>query len=202
MELPDFTIEHLKRLPLRAIVAFAARCARRVETLGQLPEGEPERERRQSAIDAAIRLAEDFARGANTPPDPAVIERIDAIRAGAGGSLSSQAATAAATAASHAAASAWHALGTREDERYKPPEGRTAEAGRFLGALGHATVDLAALNAYTAAVQAFGAVGYRNEDFVAAALNDYGTLIRLNLGRYPDAGEPVDTTQDGPLGPL
>ena len=33
MELPDFTVEHLKKLPLRAIVAFAAHCARRVEHL-------------------------------------------------------------------------------------------------------------------------------------------------------------------------
>ena len=41
MELPDFTVEHLKALPLRAIVAFAARCARRVEPLAQLPEGAP-----------------------------------------------------------------------------------------------------------------------------------------------------------------
>ena len=41
MKLPDFTVEHLKALPLRAIVAFAARCARRVEPLAQLPEGHP-----------------------------------------------------------------------------------------------------------------------------------------------------------------
>ena len=31
MKLPEFTVEHLEKLPLRAIVAFAARCARRVE---------------------------------------------------------------------------------------------------------------------------------------------------------------------------
>ena len=34
MQVPDFTVEHLKELPLRAIVAFAGRCARRVEYLG------------------------------------------------------------------------------------------------------------------------------------------------------------------------
>jgi hypothetical protein len=36
MKLANFTVEHLKALPLRAIVAFAARCARRVEPLAQL----------------------------------------------------------------------------------------------------------------------------------------------------------------------
>ena len=41
MKLAHFTVEHLKALPLRAIVAFAARCARRVEPLAQLPQGNP-----------------------------------------------------------------------------------------------------------------------------------------------------------------
>jgi hypothetical protein len=200
MELPDFTVEHLKQLPLRAIVAFAARCARRVEHLAQLPEGDPERESRQIAIEAALRLAEDFARGADTPPDPSVVERIDAVRAASGGPLSSKAATAAAAGASHAAASAWHALGTRETDRYEPLGGSTADARRFIGALEQMRVDLAALDAFTAAVEAYGAVGYGNEDFVAAALNDYERLLRLKLGSYPEAGEPIDPTPGGPLG--
>jgi hypothetical protein len=42
---------------------------------------------------------------------------------------------------------------------------------------------------------------YRNEDFVDAALGDYRTLVRLNLGRYPEPGDPVDPSPDGPLGP-
>ncbi|HEY2155076.1 MAG TPA: hypothetical protein VGH33_05570, partial [Isosphaeraceae bacterium] len=32
-----FTVDGLKKLPIRAIVALAARCARRVEPLAQLP---------------------------------------------------------------------------------------------------------------------------------------------------------------------
>ena len=40
MRLANFTLDQLKVLPLRAIVAFAARCARRVEPLAQLPEGD------------------------------------------------------------------------------------------------------------------------------------------------------------------
>jgi multidrug resistance efflux pump len=47
----------LKRLPLRPIVAFAACCARRVETISQFPADHPRREARRVAIDNAIRLA-------------------------------------------------------------------------------------------------------------------------------------------------
>ena len=69
MKLANFTIEQLKALPLRAIVAFAARCARRVEPLAQLPEGHPQRESRRGAVEAALRMAEAFAKGADGPPD-------------------------------------------------------------------------------------------------------------------------------------
>jgi hypothetical protein len=202
MELPDFTVEHLKQLPLRAIVAFAARCARRVEHVAQVPEGDPERESRQDAIGAALRMAEGFAGGAGTPPDPSVVEAIDAIRTASGGALCCRNATAAAAAAAHAAASAWHALETREAERYKPLEGSTADARGFIGALEHVAVDLAALDAFTAAAEANAAVGYRNEEFVAAALGDYDRLRGLNLGSYPELGEPIDPSPGGPLGRL
>ena len=111
MQVPEFTVEHLKKLPLRAIVAFAARCARRVEQLAQLPEGHPQRESRRAAVEAA-------------------------------------------------------------------------------------------LSAFTAAVEAFASVGYHNEDFVAAARNDYDTLVRLELGHFPEAGTPVDLSPCGPLGRL
>ena len=71
---------------------------------------------------------------------------------------------------------------------------------KFLGALEHVTADLAALDAFTAAVEAYDAVGYDNEDFVAAALDDYDRLLRLKLGRYPEPGEPIDPSPGGPLG--
>src|SRR4051794_26475223 len=47
MTLANMTVDQLKVLPLRAIVAFAARCARRVEPLAQLPEGDPREESRR-----------------------------------------------------------------------------------------------------------------------------------------------------------
>ena len=113
MELPDFTVEHLKKLPLRAIVAFAARCARRVEPLAQLPEGHPGREGRRTAVDAALRLAESFSRGEACPSAESVIQAVDVSRGAAGVARSCESAAAAAAEAAHAAASAWHVMGSR-----------------------------------------------------------------------------------------
>jgi hypothetical protein len=201
MELPDFTVEHLKKLPLRANVAFAARCARRVEHLAQLPEGHPQRDSRQVAVEAALLMAEAIARGSDAPPDESVLAALDASRAIAGGSPGSADAVAAVAAAAHAAASAWHA-GSREAAERGSREPLPDEARKFLGALTQVTADLATLSAFTAASDAFASVGYHNEDFVGAALNDYENLLRLKPGHYPDPGEPVDPSPGGPLGRL
>jgi hypothetical protein len=63
------------------------------------------------------------------------------------------------------------------------------------------TADLAALDALTAAVDAAVAVGY-SDKFITGASEDYKKLLDLELGYYPDAGEPVDPSPKGPLGPL
>ena len=182
MRLANFTLDQLKVLPLRAIVAFAARCARRVEPLAQLPEGDARRESRRTAVDAALRMAEAFARGSDAPLDESVVAAIDATRDAGDESAGSSAVSAAAQAA-HAAASAWH------------------DRVLLSASLTHVTADLAALNAYTAAAGAFVSVGYHNEDFVGAALRDYDTLVRLQLGRYPEPGAPVDPLRGGPWAP-
>jgi hypothetical protein len=182
MRLANFNLDQLKALPLRAIVAFAARCARRVEPLAQLPEGDARRESRRTAVDAALRMAEAFAGGTDAPLDESVVAAIDATR-DAGDESAGTSAVSAAAQAAHAAASAWH-------------------TGSSSGFLTNVTADLAALNAYTAAAGAFVSVGYHNEDFVGAALRDYETLVRLQLGRYPEPGAPVDPSPEGPLGPL
>ena len=135
MQLPDFTVEHLKALPLRAIVAFAARCARRVEPLAQLPEGHPQREGRRGAVEAALGMAEAFARGADEPPDESTIAAIDSSRAVAGGPAGSAEAVAAAAEAAHAAAAAWRLIGPGVADKSAPEELKTAEARKFLGGL-------------------------------------------------------------------
>ncbi len=201
MELPDFTVEHLKALPLRANVAFAVRCARRVEHLAQLPEDHPERENRRSAVEAALRMAEAYAMGKDATLDESVVAAIDASRCIAGGSPGSMEAAAAVAEAAHAAASSWHA-GAQEADEGGQPGRRTAEARKFLGALAHVTADLAALNAFTAAADPFVSVGYHNQSFVDATLCDYDRLVHLKLGRDPEPGSPGAPSPDGPLRPL
>ncbi len=202
MKPSEFTVEHLKQLPLRAIVAFAARCARRVQPLALLPEGHPERERLHDAMEAALRITEEFAGGSTAPIPESAVAALDASRSAAGASLRSAEAAGAVAEALHATESAWSLIGPRESAKDQLPELKTPDARKFLGALDVVSADLAALNAFTAAVEAYDSVGYRNEDFVTAALDDYDRLVRLKLGRYPEPGDPIDPSPAGPLGAL
>ncbi|MBV8487674.1 MAG: hypothetical protein JO161_05300, partial [Planctomycetaceae bacterium] len=63
MNIHEYTAQDLKKLPLRAIVALAARCARRVEHLALLPDGHPECDSYRQAVSDALGMAENFARG-------------------------------------------------------------------------------------------------------------------------------------------
>src|SRR6516165_9157982 len=128
MKLANFTVEQLKALPLRGIVAFAARCARRVEDLAQLPEGHPQRKNRREAIEAALRMADSFAKGTGAPLDESVVTAIDANR-DAGGDLTCTTAASAVAQAAHAAAAAWH-VGTGVAEESRAPGRHTTEARR------------------------------------------------------------------------
>jgi len=202
MKKQDFQCEHLKELPLRAIVAFSVRCARRVQSFSELPEGHPGKQKLQEDIEQALLMAEGFANGSTAPCSDSVVEALDASRRVEGIPLRAKAAAAAASEAAHAAASAWRLTESPKTGQDAPPEIKTAEARKFLGGLSLATADLAARNAFSAALEAYQAVGLNNENFVAAALHDYDTLLRLNLGRYPEAGAPIDPSPRGPLGPF
>ena len=201
MELLGLTVEHFKQLPLRAIVAFAVRCARRVEEHAQLPEGHPQRESRRQAIEAALGMAEAFAKGSDAPPDESVIAAVAASRGVEGGPPGNADATAAAAEAAHAAACAWQAASERKEE-VEPFETDRAKAEGFLKAVGDITAEIAALNAFTAAKDANVSIGYHNEDFLHTVWYDYDQLIRLNAGRYPELGNPIDPSPEGPLGRL
>jgi hypothetical protein len=73
--------QDLKRLPLRAIVALSARCARRVEHPALLPDDHPASERCPAAVGAALRMTEDFAQGRRCPSIETVVREIEACRA-------------------------------------------------------------------------------------------------------------------------
>ena len=63
-----------------------------------------------------------------------------------------------------------------------------------LANLANVTADVAALCAFTAAVDAADAVGY-SDPFIQGAVRDYRTILGLQLGMYPEAGQPIDPAQ-------
>jgi hypothetical protein len=196
----NFSPEDLKRLPLRAIVAFAARCARRAEQATEgsgKPGGTPER---REVLEVSLRLAEDVANGRPRDDVEAVLRVVDASRAPEG-DLASINAAAAAVVAAHVAASAWYALGAGGDARGKYAYELNPEGRQRLHEIDHLTADLAALGAFTAAQEGAAATHF-SDRFIQAAIRDYETLLSLNLGSYPEAGQPIDPSPQGPLGPL
>jgi hypothetical protein len=199
MFITHYTTEDLKRLPLRAIVALAARCARRVEHLAKLPEGHPDRERCRSAVANAIELAEGFARGDSSTSYESVVTEVEACRAITEGEIVRESAMAAAVRAAHAAVCGLQALELR-DERGESRLVTNPPPNPFAH-LANVTADLAARGAFTAAVEAADAIGYTDR-FIHDATADAQRLLKLDLGSYPQAGQPIDPTPHGPLGPL
>jgi hypothetical protein len=189
MIVTSYTPEDLKKLPLRAIVALAARCARRVEPQARLPEDHPHKDRCRKAVAEAICLAEDFAKGAPCASPDSAVREVEACRTDAEDDFVRRSAIGAAVMAAHAAAAALHAL----ELRGEPPD--THKFGRPqanpLPQLADITADLAAREAFLAASEAVGALGHTSA-FVAAAVEDYQKLLRLDLGSFPDAGKPVE----------
>jgi hypothetical protein len=198
MIVTNYTPEDLKKLPLRAIVALSARCARRVEHLALLPDDDPEAERCRAAVASAIRLAEDFARGLPCSSPESAVREVEAWRAVVNADLVRDSATGAIVMAAHAAAASLRALNLRGETEGSHSHGSATPDP--LPHLADVTADLAAQGAFLAALEAVAAEGH-SDTFVNAAVDDYQKLLRLDLGRYPQAGEPIDPSSRGPLGP-
>jgi hypothetical protein len=196
-----YTAEDLKKLPLRAIVAFAARCARRVESIAQFPAGHPQQEARRMAIDDAIRLAEDISRDSARASIEPVTRALEATRPISDAGVGCDCAAAAAAAAARTAATVWLVLDRGQGDRDADRWTNTPEARRYLSHLADVTADIVSLDAFTAAVEAANAVAF-DETFMRGAIRDYEGLLGLHLGTYPQAGQPIDPSPDGPLGPL
>jgi len=199
MIVPNISTEDLKKLPLRAIVALAARCARRVESPSLLPDGHQDRDRCRTAIDGAIRLAEDFARGSPCAAVPSVIRDVETCRAIAQGEYVRETPIGAVVWTSHAAAAATESLGLRDEPAEVDLMG-TRQPNSFPQ-LANVGADLAARDAFTAAVDAAVAAGCGDE-FIKGSMQDYQSLLKLGLGPYPEAGQPIDPSPTGPLGAL
>ncbi len=169
----------LSNLTLRGNVAFAARCARRVRPLVNMPEDSPARAARLEAMDAALRLAEDFARGEDVSVGlaqgvaGAAAEVAEATYETAGFAVYAPA---------HAVRGVFHAARTVEGQQ------------------GFVEVIAAAFGASRVLLVNGGSA---SEALVLAALRaDFEALLRLRLGRPGELGGSVDCSEAGPLGTL
>jgi hypothetical protein len=128
-----------------------------------------------------------------------VIRDVEACRAIAQGELARETAIGAVVWTSHAAAAAMEGLGLRDEPAEVSVLG-TREPNPFSH-LANVAADLAARDAFTAAVDAAVAAGFGDE-FIKKAMQDYQALLKLGLGLYPEAGQPIDPSATGPLGKL
>jgi hypothetical protein len=183
----EITLHDLGNLCLRATVALAARCARRVRPMmDDLPDDFPDKEGALAVLDTALSDAENYAR-ANI---------IHAAEADANARLAFQVAEAAfpyrrlgAYAVAHAARAAAEAV--RAGERASEEVGMEVTASAY-GA------NRVALTAGT---------GNRLDEATmhlirGAILADFEGLMRLSPGSFRDLGDPVDPADEGPLGAL
>lgn len=167
-----------EHLPLRALVAIAARCARRVRTIYREPN-----ERHQLAVDLAIDLAERFAAGDTNVGTVEATEAAEAAREALFQSDADPASSGSIAAAMHAADAVAHAAGDAEGAK-----------------VAVAVQDAAA--ATDEAVSEVPGADLSNPAAWKAAEDDCQKLLRLDLGSFGDLGEPIDTSEAGPLGPV
>ena len=187
--------DQLAKLPLRAIVAFAVRCARRVQPLGRVLT-----EYRQVEVDDAIVIAEGFARGGKADRAARAAARaVDAARAAAAKAAADSDWVDADDAE---AAAAWADATVRATDA-AACAARAANAARAAdiaaadAAAARAAADAAAAEDTARAAWDTGRAASRT-----AARGDLHQLLALELGRPGTLGKPIDPAEDGPLGPL
>jgi hypothetical protein len=179
----EFDPEEVNKLPIRYQVAFAARCARRVRPL--LGLGDQVTPADEATLERAIESAEFFAAdralldlGDIAPALSGLCDRLQRR----GGDYRKNAAARVVLSASYAI----HAAEMARDVAH-PVDVRLGEfaaaAGSMLEAIEIAEPDRA------------GAA-------LAAARTDLNKLAELASTRPSPLGNPIDTAEDGPLGPL
>lgn len=173
----------LNDLPLRAQLAFAARCARRVINRFRLQTNHPDLALCCKSLGAAIRLAESFAAGDEVDADDLATAEEGTLRAVVASSEMRPANDAAAYAANATYAALCAVKAALEIEQGDSP-GTAAER-----------VTEAVLIARDAAIAA-------DDNVARSARLDVELLHQTSLGHFPDFGEPVDCGETGLLGPL
>ena len=211
------SLVELTQLPRRALVAYAARSARRVQAFFTLPDDHPEKPTHLAAVEQAIRTAEEFARGA-------LVATADFVRAADVGvhrahivalGLCARDATrgGAAYQALWASGAATYAVKAAEltIKAHDPSkaEGRDDRRTEF-DALSPEPIDWpegthvgdawAAWHTWASAAYWINPANARAA--AGAARSDFDRLRGLGLGRFAELGAPIDPSENGPLGPL
>jgi hypothetical protein len=167
--------DDLKAMPLRAIVAFAVRCARRAQPSFRLVTDIADFVQHEAAVEQAISLAERFCVG----------DESESYTLAAAADAAAYAGDAVAYAATDAAARAFAVT------RAFAAASSAAAAARAAAARG--------------AVARAAAADAAADDATAAAARDFQTLVKLFprgwFGREAANG-PIDPSEDGPFGPL
>jgi hypothetical protein len=189
------TVAQLEALPPRAVVAFAARCARRVQPLAMVRLGRPTRSEPGRSAVMAIRCAEAFAAGKHVAP--ATFEAAEASFSMGGDE------TAEAVGAGRHAARSAAAFG-RPAAFALAREGREAAAQAFVAAISAA---VAAATRWTDPATAKVLAGRASHSMRVAAERDLQELTAYYFKGTPrhkaaGLGMPIDASEEGPLGPL
>jgi hypothetical protein len=177
------TGNELGRLPLRAVVAYAGRCAQRVVHFAQIDAGTSDSEAASSILESAIDLALKFAVGEDIDQSDAE-ETEEAVVQAILASLEDNAASRQSAFAGNAAYAAVNALVTALASRSAPSRPTTAMK--------------AVMAAVTAADAAVAAHPYVHHSMI----RDWSRLSRMSLGSFPEFGRSFDPTEKGPLGPV
>jgi hypothetical protein len=183
MPVLESTID-LREIPVRAILAYSARSARRVQHLYCVDNHQPEAEACMSAIETSLRLCEEFANGAEI--DPQLVSQTESatirtLQLAMEADPVDKGAAYAANAAYAVINAVQAALEVNES-----PEGMPAAAEKIIES---ATI------ARDASVAADPSIHHAVE-------LDWEKLRRMHLGKFPAWGECVDATESGILGPL
>src|SRR5579872_1088902 len=173
----------LKQLPLFALLAFAARCARRVSGLFRLDAEHPDAALCEQAIETAIRLTEALAAG----NDVDCVELSDAEEGTVRAVVVASEMLPPDERAAYAANAAYAAI---------------SAAKAVLEACTGDNVDEEADRVAEAAAIARDSAVSADERVEQAASLDWELLHRLLLGKFPECGEAVDSSESGLLGPL
>jgi hypothetical protein len=182
----EVTLQELGELSLRSTVAFAARCARRVQAQFNPPDDFPHRGQAFEVIEEAICVAEEYASGTPRPLKQVSAAAKIAHNLGEAAYPLRQLAP---YAAYHAAWAVAQAVGAGERAT------QAVATGVLASAYGASRVVLT------------GGTGAQPGADTARAVHealraDFEALRSLNLGGFCDMGDPIDPSQAGPLGAL